>query len=155
MTNISLLSDFMCNSKVCFMTFFFCPAFVSLDLLSIVHTLSFLTCAVAVVHSQEEVCQVFLDEGYVVVRAGNSAVRTQKTYNDDNSHNIAIYSNVNGYDVIVMNRPLAKVWLERTQSFQTLHVTNCLLTVLTLQDSSVRGRHAGESAGGQAGQRRT
>lgn len=48
------------------------------------------------VHSQEGVCQVYLDGGYVVVRAGNIGVKTQKTYNDDNSHNIAIYSNING-----------------------------------------------------------
>lgn len=45
---------------------------------------------------QEGVCQAFLHDGHVVVRAGNSEIRTQKTYNDDNSHNVAIYNNING-----------------------------------------------------------
>uniref|UniRef100_A0A8D3CPA0 Laminin subunit alpha-5 n=1 Tax=Scophthalmus maximus TaxID=52904 RepID=A0A8D3CPA0_SCOMX len=45
---------------------------------------------------KEGVCQVFLHEGHVVVRAGNSEIRTQKTYNDANSHYVAIYSNTNG-----------------------------------------------------------
>uniref|UniRef100_A0A3Q1JX64 Laminin subunit alpha-5 n=1 Tax=Anabas testudineus TaxID=64144 RepID=A0A3Q1JX64_ANATE len=52
-------------------------------------------------HDQEGVCQVYLDGGYVVVRAGNIGVKTQKTYNDDNSHNIAIYSNINGIRLYV------------------------------------------------------
>ncbi|XP_070695085.1 laminin subunit alpha-5 [Pempheris klunzingeri] len=42
------------------------------------------------------VCQVFLYDGHVVVRAGNSEIKTQKTYNDDNSHYVAIYNNVSG-----------------------------------------------------------
>lgn len=46
---------------------------------------------------QEGVCQVFLYDGHVVVRAGNSEIKTQKTYNDDNSHYISIYNNMNGY----------------------------------------------------------
>ncbi|KAA8582349.1 hypothetical protein FQN60_009089 [Etheostoma spectabile] len=50
-------------------------------------------------HDQEGVCQVFLHEGYVVVRAGNSEIKTQKTYNDDRSHNIAFYNNINGMRV--------------------------------------------------------
>ncbi|XP_035864341.1 laminin subunit alpha-5 isoform X2 [Sander lucioperca] len=50
-------------------------------------------------HDQEGVCQVFLHEGYVVVRAGNSEIKTQKTYNDDSSHNIAFYNNINGMRV--------------------------------------------------------
>uniref|UniRef100_A0A8C9YTX6 Laminin A chain n=1 Tax=Sander lucioperca TaxID=283035 RepID=A0A8C9YTX6_SANLU len=41
-------------------------------------------------HHDQGVCQVFLHEGYVVVRAGNSEIKTQKTYNDDSSHNISI-----------------------------------------------------------------
>lgn len=45
---------------------------------------------------QDGVCQVFLHDGHVVVRAGNSEIKTQKTYNDDNSHYVAIYNNVNG-----------------------------------------------------------
>lgn len=44
----------------------------------------------------EGLCQVFLNEGYVVVRAGNSELKTQKTYNDDNTHYIALYNNING-----------------------------------------------------------
>lgn len=46
---------------------------------------------------QDGVCQVFLYDGQVVVQAGNSEIKTQKTYNDDSSHYIAIYNNVNGY----------------------------------------------------------
>ncbi|XP_069382509.1 laminin subunit alpha-5 isoform X2 [Paralichthys olivaceus] len=45
---------------------------------------------------KDGVCQVFLNEGQVVVRAGNSEIRTQKTYNDANSHYVAIYNNING-----------------------------------------------------------
>ncbi|XP_068161173.1 laminin subunit alpha-5 isoform X2 [Antennarius striatus] len=45
---------------------------------------------------QDGLCQVFLNEGHVVVRAGNSEIKTQKTYNDDNSHYVAIYNNING-----------------------------------------------------------
>lgn len=45
---------------------------------------------------QDGVCQVFLHDGHVVVRAGNSEVKTQKTYNDDNSHYIALYNNIKG-----------------------------------------------------------
>lgn len=45
---------------------------------------------------QEGVCQVFLNEGHVVVRAGNSEIKTQKTYNDDNSHYVSVYNNING-----------------------------------------------------------
>ncbi|XP_035512224.1 laminin subunit alpha-5 [Morone saxatilis] len=47
-------------------------------------------------HDQEGVCQVFLQGGHVVVRAGNSEIKTQKTYNDDNSHYVSIYNNNNG-----------------------------------------------------------
>nr|XP_020511496.2 laminin subunit alpha-5-like [Labrus bergylta] len=42
------------------------------------------------------VCQVFLHEGHVVVRVGNSEIKTQKTYNDDNSHYVSIYNDING-----------------------------------------------------------
>lgn len=47
--------------------------------------------------AQDGVCQVFLSDGHVVVRAGTSEVKTQKTYNDANSHYISIYNNLNGY----------------------------------------------------------
>ncbi|XP_047462931.1 laminin subunit alpha-5 isoform X2 [Mugil cephalus] len=42
---------------------------------------------------QDGVCQVFLQDGHVVVRAGNSEIRTQKTYNDENSHYVTFYNN--------------------------------------------------------------
>ncbi|XP_062872234.1 laminin subunit alpha-5 [Trichomycterus rosablanca] len=51
------------------------------------------------------VCQVLLDEGHVVVRAGNKEVRTKKTYNDDNSHYLAFYSNMSGLRVLVDDMP--------------------------------------------------
>ncbi|KAL7397953.1 hypothetical protein ABVT39_002224 [Epinephelus coioides] len=47
-------------------------------------------------HDQDGVCQVFLNEGHVVVRAANSEIKTLKTYNDDNSHYIAFYNNITG-----------------------------------------------------------
>lgn len=46
---------------------------------------------------QDGVCQIFLYDGHVVVRAGNSEIKTQKTYNDDNSHYVSVYNNMNGY----------------------------------------------------------
>ncbi|KAG7323189.1 hypothetical protein KOW79_012891 [Hemibagrus wyckioides] len=49
--------------------------------------------------AQSGVCQVQLDNGHVVVRAGNKEVRTQKTYNDEMSHYVAFYSNINGLRV--------------------------------------------------------
>ncbi|KAM4563209.1 laminin subunit alpha-5 isoform 2-T2 [Odontesthes bonariensis] len=45
---------------------------------------------------QEGICQAFLSAGHVVVRAGNNEIKTQKTYNDNNSHYVAIYNNANG-----------------------------------------------------------
>uniref|UniRef100_A0A3B4YWT5 Laminin A chain n=1 Tax=Stegastes partitus TaxID=144197 RepID=A0A3B4YWT5_9TELE len=45
---------------------------------------------------KEGECKVLLLDGHVVVRAGNSEIKTQKTYNDDNSHYITIYNNING-----------------------------------------------------------
>ncbi|XP_031422129.1 laminin subunit alpha-5 isoform X2 [Clupea harengus] len=49
--------------------------------------------------ASDGVCQMYLDKGHVVVRAGNSQVKSQKTYNDDNSHYVALYSNSNGIRV--------------------------------------------------------
>lgn len=46
---------------------------------------------------QDGVCQVFLYDGHVVVRAGNGEIKTQKTFNDANSHYISVYNNMNGY----------------------------------------------------------
>lgn len=54
-------------------------------------------CVLCVFSPQSGVCQVQLKEGYVVVTAGKNEVRTQKTYNDENSHYVAFYSNMNGY----------------------------------------------------------
>ncbi|XP_036446627.1 laminin subunit alpha-5 isoform X2 [Colossoma macropomum] len=51
--------------------------------------------------AQDGVCQVFLEKGSLVVRAGKKEVRTQKTYNDDSSHYVAFYSNENGLRVYV------------------------------------------------------
>lgn len=45
-------------------------------------------------------CQVVLDSGHVVVSAGNKGVKSQKTYNDDNSHYVAFYRNTNGYATV-------------------------------------------------------
>ncbi|KAL4655456.1 laminin subunit alpha-5 isoform X1 [Arapaima gigas] len=46
--------------------------------------------------AQDGICQVFLDKGRVVARSGSSQVRTQKTFNDANSHYVALYSNSQG-----------------------------------------------------------
>ncbi|XP_064815894.1 laminin subunit alpha-5-like, partial [Oncorhynchus masou masou] len=51
--------------------------------------------------AQDGVCQVFLDKGHVVVRAGDNEVKTQKTYNDDNDHYVTLYSNNNRLRVYV------------------------------------------------------
>ncbi|XP_073325739.1 laminin subunit alpha-5 [Pagrus major] len=50
---------------------------------------------------QDGVCQVFLHEGHVVVRAGNIEIKTHKTYNDDNSHYVAIYTNITGMRLLM------------------------------------------------------
>ncbi|XP_034151886.1 laminin subunit alpha-5 isoform X3 [Esox lucius] len=46
--------------------------------------------------AQDGVCQVFLDKGHVVVKAGRNEMKTQKTYSDDKDHYVAFYSNANG-----------------------------------------------------------
>ncbi|KAJ3586856.1 hypothetical protein NHX12_013248, partial [Muraenolepis orangiensis] len=51
--------------------------------------------------AQDGVCQVFLDKGHVVVRAGNTEVRTQRTFNDGNSHYVALYSDSSGLRLYV------------------------------------------------------
>ncbi|XP_056106000.1 laminin subunit alpha-5 isoform X1 [Rhinichthys klamathensis goyatoka] len=50
---------------------------------------------------QNDVCQVVLDSGHVVVSAGNKGVKSQKTYNDDNSHYVAFYRNTNGLRIYI------------------------------------------------------
>lgn len=52
---------------------------------------------ICVCSPQSGVCQVQLEEGHVVVRAGDKEVRTQNTYNDATSHYLSFYSNMNGY----------------------------------------------------------
>ncbi|XP_029011451.1 laminin subunit alpha-5 isoform X2 [Betta splendens] len=104
-------------------------------------------------HDQEGLCQMFLDKGYVVVRAGNDAVRTQKTYNDDNSHNIAIYTNINGIrlyvdDVLEKVQTVAAVSTGHDRSLQGLtflggmpsdslkNLTGCISNVFIRRDKS-------------------
>nr|XP_020464725.1 laminin subunit alpha-5 [Monopterus albus] len=68
-------------------------------------------------HDQDGVCQVFLHEGHVVVRVDNSEIKTQKTYNDGNSHYIAIYNNINGlrlYMDDVLERAKESIRLDST-----------------------------------------
>ncbi|XP_051518234.1 laminin subunit alpha-5 [Myxocyprinus asiaticus] len=50
---------------------------------------------------QSDVCQVILDSGHVVVSAGKNEVRSQKSYNDDNSHYVAFYSNADGLRIYI------------------------------------------------------
>ncbi|KAM6924368.1 laminin subunit alpha-5 [Xenentodon cancila] len=52
-------------------------------------------------HDQEGICQVFLHEGHVVVSAGNDEIKTQKTYNDGNTHYVAVYINTNGIRLLI------------------------------------------------------
>ncbi|XP_037101771.1 laminin subunit alpha-5 isoform X1 [Syngnathus acus] len=70
-------------------------------------------------HDKDGICQVFLHEGHVVVRAGNTEVKTQKTYNDNNSHYVAIYNKINGVRVYmndVLEKSKETVWLDTRRS---------------------------------------
>ncbi|KAG9332520.1 hypothetical protein JZ751_014618 [Albula glossodonta] len=51
--------------------------------------------------AQDGVCQVLLEKGHVVVRSRGKEVKTQKTYNDDNSHYVTFYSDSRGLRVMV------------------------------------------------------
>lgn len=51
--------------------------------------------------AQDGLCQVFLDKGHVVVRMANQEIKSQRTYNDDNSHYVALYNNNTGMRVYV------------------------------------------------------
>ncbi|KAJ8370727.1 hypothetical protein SKAU_G00107550 [Synaphobranchus kaupii] len=51
--------------------------------------------------AEDGVCQVLLDRGHVVVKARGKEVKTQKTYNDANSHYVTLYSNNQGLRVYV------------------------------------------------------
>ncbi|XP_061662817.1 laminin subunit alpha-5 isoform X5 [Syngnathoides biaculeatus] len=65
-------------------------------------------------HDKDGIFQVFLYEGHVVVRAGNNQVKTLKTYDDNNSHYVAIYNNFNGlrmYMDDMVEKSKEDVWL--------------------------------------------
>ncbi|XP_054881817.1 laminin subunit alpha-5-like, partial [Poeciliopsis prolifica] len=47
------------------------------------------------------ICQVSLQKGNVVLRVNNSEVKTQKTYNDNNSHNVAFYISRSGFYLLM------------------------------------------------------
>ncbi|KAJ8408959.1 hypothetical protein AAFF_G00239800 [Aldrovandia affinis] len=51
--------------------------------------------------AEDGVCQVLLERGHVVVRTSGKEVKTQKTYNDANSHYVTLYSNSQGLRVYV------------------------------------------------------
>ncbi|KAK5624087.1 hypothetical protein CRENBAI_015003 [Crenichthys baileyi] len=71
---------------------------------------------------QEGICQVSLQKGHIVVKAGNSEVKTQKTYNDNNSHNVALYNNIIGLR-LYMDDMLEKVNGGRKPSSTSLTFT--------------------------------
>uniref|UniRef100_A0A096M5Y4 Uncharacterized protein n=1 Tax=Poecilia formosa TaxID=48698 RepID=A0A096M5Y4_POEFO len=50
---------------------------------------------------QEGICQVSLQKGNIVLRVNNSEVKTQKTYNDNNNHNVAFYIDPNGFYLLM------------------------------------------------------
>ncbi|KAM4737780.1 laminin subunit alpha-5 isoform 2-T2 [Anableps anableps] len=50
---------------------------------------------------QEGLYQVSMQRGNVVVRVNNNEYKTQKTYNDNSSHNVAFYSNTSGLLLIM------------------------------------------------------
>lgn len=51
---------------------------------------------------QRERYQVVLDSGHVVVSTEENGVRSQKTYNDDNSHYVAFYRKGDGYATLCL-----------------------------------------------------
>uniref|UniRef100_A0A671KLI3 Laminin subunit alpha-5-like n=1 Tax=Sinocyclocheilus anshuiensis TaxID=1608454 RepID=A0A671KLI3_9TELE len=51
---------------------------------------------------QSDRCQVVLDRGHVVVSTEKNGVRSQKTYNDDNSHYVAFYRIGDGYATLCL-----------------------------------------------------
>lgn len=51
---------------------------------------------------QSDRCQVVLDSGHVVVSTEKNGVRSQKTYNDDNSHYVAFYRIGDGYATLCL-----------------------------------------------------
>lgn len=102
----------------------------------------------------EGVCQIFLNDGYVVVRAGNSELKTQKTYNDDNTHYIALYNNINGIrlymdDVLEKTKEgiridrgsgaaasLSTTYLGGTPDQGLTNLTGCISNVFVKRDTS-------------------
>ncbi|XP_047662931.1 laminin subunit alpha-5 isoform X3 [Tachysurus fulvidraco] len=103
--------------------------------------------------AQSGVCQVQLDDGHVVVRAGNKQVRTQKTYNDEMSHYVAFYSNTNGLRVYMddmlelspnteisstdLQVPIGEVYLGGTPvSSDIANLTGCLRNIFINRTTS-------------------
>ncbi len=60
---------------------------------------------------QSDRCQVVLDSGHVVVSTDKNGVRSQKTYNDDNSHYVAFYRIGDGYTTLRLILISAVKWL--------------------------------------------
>ncbi|KAL1020659.1 hypothetical protein UPYG_G00002980, partial [Umbra pygmaea] len=104
--------------------------------------------------AQDWVCQVLMDNGHVVVRAGNNEVKTEKTYNDDSDHYLALYSNTNGVRLYVDDvlektedtgrgggsSPLALlaggVYLGGTPDHSLSNYTGCLSNLFIKRDKS-------------------
>ncbi|XP_015822830.1 laminin subunit alpha-5 isoform X1 [Nothobranchius furzeri] len=109
-------------------------------------------------HDQQgDICQVYLHQGYIVVRVGNNEIRTQKTYNDNNSHNVAIYNNMNGIrlymdDVLEkvtggsqpstraagVSTPEGSTFLGGMPNAMVANLTGCLRNVFIKSDTSVQ-----------------
>lgn len=101
---------------------------------------------------QEGLCLVFLNGGQVVVRVGNSELKTQKTYNDGNTHYVALYNNINGMrlyldDVLekskegisINRRPPASAgitYLGGTPDQSLTNLTGCISNVFVKRDTS-------------------
>ncbi|KAI5095781.1 laminin subunit alpha-5 isoform X1 [Silurus meridionalis] len=95
--------------------------------------------------TQTGVCQVQLEEGHMVVKAGNKQVRTNGTYNDEMSHYVAFYSNKNGLRVYIDDKlqanpntevevkstlPIGEVYLGGTpEALDIANLTGCLNNV--------------------------
>ncbi|KAM9343060.1 laminin subunit alpha-5 isoform 2-T2 [Pholidichthys leucotaenia] len=99
---------------------------------------------------KDGVCQVFLDQGHIVVRVRNGEIKTVKTYNDDNTHYVAVYSNINGirlYMDDVLEKAKAEILLdtrtpteERTYlggspDLNVANLTGCISNVFIKSDS--------------------
>ncbi|XP_022051460.2 laminin subunit alpha-5 isoform X1 [Acanthochromis polyacanthus] len=96
-------------------------------------------------------CQAILRAGHVVVNVGNTVIKTQKTYNDDNSHYVMIYNNVNGMrlymdDVLEKGRegtttgsrapPLLGTFVGGTPDQSLTNLTGCISNVFIKRETS-------------------